>query len=282
MTKWITIALIIVCCGTSNQHSLYSEETGNSAETIIVKDIPYRDHKTNKVLTEYMQERCRLDVEYPSNDPGFATIVWFHGGGLKSGERSFPERLRNHGIAIVAVNYRLFPKAKNPDYIDDAAAAVAWTFKNIESYGGDPQNIFISGHSAGGYLTSMIGLDPSYLKVYGIEANAIAGLLPLSGQTITHTTIREERGLPRSQPISDKFAPIFHNRKDCPPLILITGDRELELWGRYEENALLARLMKEAGHQQTKLYELDGFNHGTMVNPGCDLVLVEIKKFLDD
>jgi len=281
MTRWIAVALVLFCIETAGDLPVFSEEKEKPSGFKVESDILYRDQSTDAELTDYMKERCRLDVEYPLDKNGFATIVWFHGGGLKGGERSFPERLRKHGLAIVAVNYRLFPKVKNPAYIDDAAAAVAWTFHNIEKYGGDSTKIFVSGHSAGGYLTSMIGLDQSYLKKYGIDANDIAALIPLSGQTITHTTIREERGLPRTKPISDEFAPLFHNRKDCPPLILITGDRELELWGRYEENAMLARLMKEAGHKQTKLYELDGFNHGTMVNPGCDLMLVEIKKILE-
>jgi len=63
------------------------------------------------------------------------------------------------------------------------------------------------------------------------------------------------------------MAPIHHIRDDAPPLILITGDREMEMLGRYEENAYMYRMMKVIGHKQTMLYELDGFNHGEMANP---------------
>lgn len=63
------------------------------------------------------------------------------------------------------------------------------------------------------------------------------------------------------------MAPIHYIRKDAPPLILITGDRELEMLGRYEENAYMYRMMKVIGHENTQLYELDGFNHGKMVEP---------------
>lgn len=60
-------------------------------------------------------------------------MVWFHGGGLKTGNKHIPEKLKEKGIAIVIVNYRLNPKVQCPAYIDDAAAAVAWVFKNIDT-----------------------------------------------------------------------------------------------------------------------------------------------------
>ena len=178
---------------------------------------------------------------------------------------------------MVAVNYRLSPKVKCPAYIEDAAAAVAWTFKNIEKYGGSKELIFVSGHSAGGYLTSMVGLDKSYLAAHGIDANDIAGLIPFSGHTITHFTPRKERGIPKERPIIDKFAPLYHVRPDAPPLIIITGDRDLEMLGRYEENAYLWRMMKVAKHEQSELYEIQGFNHGGMGAPAHTILLRHIK-----
>lgn len=235
-----------------------------------VSNVLYRDGND---LTEYMQERCRLDVYYPTDVKDFATIVWFHGGGLKAGKRSVPKELENKGIAVVAVNYRLHPKVTAPAYLEDAAAAVAWTFKNIANYGGAADRIFVSGHSAGGYLTSMIGLDRRWLAAHDIDADSIAGLIPFSGHTITHFTIRAERGIDGNQPIIDDMAPLFHVRKDCPPLLLITGDRELEMLGRYEENAYLWRMMQVVGHPNTTLYELDGFNHGQMDEPAYPLLL---------
>jgi hypothetical protein len=73
------------------------------------------------------------------------------------------------------------------------------------------------------------------------------------------------------------MAPIHHIRKDAPPLILITGDREMEMLGRYEENAYLYRMMKVIGHEQTVLYELDGFNHGGMANPAFYILREYVK-----
>ena len=73
----------------------------------------------------YQKERCKLDIYYPDGKKDFATIVWFHGGGLEGGEKFIPPELKEKGLAVVAVNYRLSPKAKNSAYIEDAAAATA-------------------------------------------------------------------------------------------------------------------------------------------------------------
>lgn len=225
----------------------------------------------------YIAERCRLDIYYPVDIKNFITVVWFHGGGINSGNKFIPEQLTEKGIAVVAANYRLSPAVKSPAYIEDAAAAIAWTFNNIVRYGGDPSKIVVSGHSAGGYLASMAGLDKRWLEKYGIDANNIAMLVPFSGHAITHFTIREERGIKGTQPVTDEFAPLYHVRDDSPPLILITGDRELEILGRYEENAYLWRMMKVAGHKETRLFELDGFDHGGMASPAYEILLKEIK-----
>jgi len=122
------------------------------------------------------------------------------------------------------------PASQNPAYTEDAAEAVAWTFENIEEFGGDKDKIYIAGHSAGGYLCLMLNLDKSYLAKWNIDANSLAGAFPISGQTTTHYTIRKERGLPSDTPIIDKYAPSNNVRKDASPMILITGDKELECW----------------------------------------------------
>jgi acetyl esterase/lipase len=244
------------------------------SEYKIKKDIPYREN--TQALDEYQQERCLLDIHHPSSK-GFATIIWFHGGGLTSGEKSFPKDLQNKGHAIVAVNYRLSPKVKVTECLDDAAAAVAWVMKNIGKFGGNRKRIFVSGHSAGGYLTSMIGLDSSWLKRHQADANVIAGLIPYSGHAITHFTVRKERGIAATRPIVDELAPLFHVRKDAPPILLITGDREKELLGRYEENAYLFRMLKVSGHQDVTLFEIDGYGHG-MTDPAHPLLLKFVQR----
>ena len=107
----------------------------------------------------------------------------------------------------------------------------------------------------------MVGLDKSWLEKYGVDSNQLAGLIPYSGHTITHFTVRAERGIDNKKPIIDEMAPLYHIRKDCPPLLLITGDRKLELLGRYEENAYLWRMMQVLGHQDSSLMEPVSYTH---------------------
>ncbi len=230
----------------------------------------YSDSINNK--DEYIKKKCVLDVYYPKEGKSLGTIIWFHGGSLTMGKTEMPSALKNQGYTVVGVDYRLYPKVKAPVYIEDAAAATAWVFNHISEFGGNPNSIFISGHSAGGYLALMIALDKSYLDKYQIDANKIAGIIPMSGQAITHFTTRKENGIKPLQPIIDKYAPLYFVRDDAPPMLLITGDRELELYGRYEENAYLARMMKLVGHKNTKLYELQGYDHG-MTIPAFPLLL---------
>lgn len=242
-------------------------------------NIPYYSDAIRN-SNEYIKERCVLDVYYPENAKAVATVIWFHGGGLTGGSKEIPEALKQKNICVVGVNYRLSPKVAAPSYIEDAAAATAWVFNHISEFGGDTSLIFVSGHSAGGYLTLMIGLDRKWLNKYDINANRIAGLIPLSGQAITHFTIRKERGIAETQPVVDEYAPLFHVRADAPSLLLITGDRELELLGRYDENAYLARMMIIVGHKQTRLLELQGYGH-LMTEPAFPLLLNEVKQITE-
>ena len=270
--KKIVVSLFLLL----NITSLLAQETTYTTKS----DIQYYDAATN-ASDAYINERCVLDLYYPTNIENYPTVVWFHGGGLTGGAKEIPEALKNKGIAVVGVNYRLNPKVKSPKYIEDAAAAVAWVFKNIEGYKGNPSLIFVSGHSAGGYLASMIGLDKSYLAKFNVDANAIAGLIPFSGHAITHFTIRKERGIPGTQPIVDSLAPLYHVRADAPPLLLITGDREMEMLGSYEENAYLMRMMKVAGHKNTTLYEMDGYGHG-MTEPAFPRPVKNVRSIVSE
>lgn len=242
-----------------------------------VKNIHYYADSINK-KDVYIDSQCVFDLYYPKETKGFATIVWFHGGGLTGGHRELPEQLMNKGYAVVGVGYRFSPKVKSPAYIEDAAAAVAWVFQHIKEYGGNDKLIFLSGHSAGGYLDMMITLDKHYLNKYNIDANNIAALIPFSGQAVTHFTVRQEKGITATQPVIDPMAPLYHVRKDAPPMVLITGDRNLELYGRYEENAYLLRMMKLVGNTTTTLYELQGYDHGGMAAVAFPLLVKEVDK----
>lgn len=259
---------------------LIAQERSEATTNYITQtELLYLD-STITPITDYARERCRLDLYYPENKTGFPTVVWFHGGGITGGNKFIPEGLQEKGIAVVAVNYRLSPKVKAPVYIEDAAAAIAWTMKHIEEYGGDPGSVFISGHSAGGYLASMVGMDTSYLDKHDLKANDLAGIISYSGHAITHFTIRQEMGLNWDDVLVDKYAPLNHIRQDLPPLILILGDRDMELFGRYEEVAYLWRMMQLIKHPYTRIYELDGYSHGAMAVPAHHILLNNMREIL--
>lgn len=228
-------------------------------------------------------ERCVADIFFPDSvEKPLPVVIWWHGGGLTGGNKFIPEELMTGEYVVVAPNYRLMPDYSIEDCIDDAAKAVVWVMDSISSYGGDSGKIFISGHSAGGYLASMIGLDRKWMGKYGKDPDTLKGIIPFSGQVITHFAQRKKNGISELTPTIDEFAPAFHIRKDAPPYIIITGDRELELYGRYEENAYIYRMMKLAGHPYVYIYEIGGFDHGDMYSPAFHILKTQVKKILQD
>ncbi len=241
-----------------------------------VNDIPYTES-----TDPYAQERCKLDVYYPTNRKDAPVVVWFHGGGLEGGSKHIDQELKNSGLVVIAPNYRLLPKATIDQCLDDAAEAVAWAFKNAEKYGGSKRKIFLAGHSAGGYLLDIIGLDKKWLKKYGVDADSLAALVPFSGQCITHYNIRKQHGIGPLQATIDQYAPLTYVRPDAPPMVIISGDRDLELYGRYEEQAYFWRMLKLVGHQDVTLYEMQGFDHGTMPHPAYHVLKEQIKRLVN-
>ncbi len=229
----------------------------------LLPDLPY---KSGDKLNDYEKERCKLDLCLPVGKTDFPTVIWFHGGGLTGGAKTsatpLMKSLAAAGVAVASVNYRLSPKAQYPAYIEDSAAAFAWVRANIGAHGGNTNRLFVSGHSAGGYLTFMIGLDARYLRAHGLDLSAIAGLIPVSGQTMTHYTVRQERGIGKFTITADEAAPVFHARKDTPPMLVLYADNDMA--GRAEENAYLVAMMKGAGNQRVTGLLVRDRNHGSI------------------
>jgi acetyl esterase/lipase len=217
--------------------------------------------------------RCVLDLRVPEGGEGFATLLWFHGGGLTGGSRNFP-KFAGQGVALVAAGYRLSPEAKLPEFIEDAAAATAWVVKNIARYGGDPRKVFVGGHSAGGYLAEMIGMDPRWLAAHGLSNRDLAGLIPVSGQATTHFHVKELQGNTRHSlvPAIDEFAPLYHAGPDLPPICLILGDRKIEFKSRVEENELLAVTLRNLGHPDVEFHELPDLDHSTVAKGAAKIM----------
>jgi acetyl esterase/lipase len=244
---------------------VYSGSTAAAQDELrVLRDLPYREHPDS----DYQRERSVYDLYLPAGDGPFATLMWIHGGGLRNGHKAdeiagiVAERFAAEGIAVASINYRLHPQVEFPAYIEDAAAAYAHIRGHIAEHGGDPDRVFISGHSAGGYLTSMVGLDPQYLAKHDLKLADVAGMIPVSGQTITHTTVRAERDI--TQTIADDAAPLFYVTKDVPRTLCIAGGDDLPM--RPEENRLFVAAMRAANHPDVAYLEVPGRDHGTVAS----------------
>jgi acetyl esterase/lipase len=238
----------------------------DAPQTVTLTNLAYYSDQALATADDYQRGQCRLDLRYPAEKKDFATVVWFHGGGLTGGKRHFIN-LGDPGIAVAAVGYRLSPQAGHPAYLEDAAAAVAWTLRNIRQYGGDPAKVFVAGHSAGGYLTAMVGMDPRWLAAHDLSIHQLAGLIPVSAQVTTHFHVKKLRGDTGEQyrPLIDEFAPLYHCASNLPPVCLVTGDRKIEFKCRVEENDLMAVSLRTLGHPAVEFHELPDLNHGTCV-----------------
>ena len=131
------------------------------------------------------EAKHKLDLYLPKGRKDFPVMMFVHGGSWRSGDRSLYRALGIHfahaGIAVAIPSYRLMPQNPHPAQIEDVAAAFAWTYRNIESRGGDVKRFYLAGHSAGGHLVALLALNPAYLSKYGISQKAIRGVVAMSG-----------------------------------------------------------------------------------------------------
>lgn len=259
--------------------------SAGAGETAVRRDIPYLSDEALASATAYRRERCRLDVRVPVGVTGFPTVVWFHGGGLTGGGKHFIRI--DAGIAQVAANYRLLQKdgrVTGDDCIDDAAAAVVWTLKNIAAFGGDPKKVYVSGMSAGGYLTMMVGMDPSRLGKHGFRPTDLAGLAPVSGQATKHFNVRAFAGDadPQYLPKIDRLAPLAYCSKDLPPIVSICGEPPWEWRCRAEENRLLIASCAALGHEKAWFVSCPYADHGRALTAGVPYVEMFVRGRLPD
>jgi acetyl esterase/lipase len=215
--------------------------------------------------------RQRLDIWAPAGTAANArlpVVIFFYGGGWHSGSRhdyGFAGRaFAGEGFVTVIPDYRLTPKGRWPDFLNDSAAAVAWVQANIAAHGGDPDRIALMGHSAGGYNAAMLALDPKWLRAAGGDAAALRGVaalaapldfLPLEKGGSADKAMGHVRPAAATQPI--RFA-----RGDAPPLWLATGDEDTTVRPRNSRN--LARAIAAAGGRaELRLYP--GMGHQGIV-----------------
>ncbi len=152
--------------------------TNTLGQIQVVNGIDYRPDE------EIAKGRDLLDIYMPSGASRVPVIVYFHGGALMNGDRVDNEaigtRIASLGIGFVGPTYRMSPDVSHPQHAVDAATAFKWVVDNIDSFGGDPENLYIAGHSAGAYLAALIAYDAEYLESVNVPPASIKGAILLS------------------------------------------------------------------------------------------------------
>lgn len=210
----------------------------------------------------------RLDVYLPESD-SFKVMLYFHGGGLEGGDKAksqaFIQYMVGAGIALVSANYRMYPEAKYPDFIEDAADAVAWVFENMEQYG-HVEGVFVGGSSAGGYLSQMLCFDGSWLARRGLSPMSVSGFVHDAGQPTCHYNVLKERGVDPRRVIIDDSSAIYHigSAETYPPMLIIVSDHDRP--NRYEQTYLMVSTLKHFGHEEKVQLQVMNGKHCAYVN----------------
>jgi len=159
--------------------SIDSIVSAEESQKFLKKDIPYFGYDRS------LEKSNSLDVYYSGafHEAPLPVVIFVHGGAWKIGDKrmvdSKPKAFVEHGYVFVSVNYRLYPEAKYWQQTADVAGAIKWVYENIGSFGGDPNNIYLLGHSSGGHLISLIGTDSHYLADQGLDTSVIKGIIPV-------------------------------------------------------------------------------------------------------
>lgn len=211
------------------------------------------------------EHRLALDVYRPATGQGKApVVVFFYGGSWQRGERAqyrfVGERLAGNGVLAIVADYRTFPRAKFPGFMDDAAHAVAWARTHAAEYGGDPGRLFIAGHSAGAQIAALLGTDARYLERAGVPIGRIAGVIGLSGPYDFDITGQYRKVFDPPSQYPQAQAVNFVDG-DEPPFLLIHGEQdkvvevrdsvELARKLRARDEAATLLLLPDAGHFRT-------------------------------
>lgn len=206
----------------------------------------------------------KLDVYLPDG-PVSSVFVYFHGGGLERGDKKkaeiFSPYLTERGIAVVSANYRMYPNAEYPEYIRDAAEAVAWTYKYMRGEL-NCDKLYIGGSSAGGYLSMMLCFDKRYLEGVGLNNSAVTGYFHDAGQPTAHFNVLKYRGIDSRRIIVDETAPLYYIglEKEYPPMRFVVSDNDMK--NRYEQTMLVLSTLSH--------FEYQNYDHVIMNGKHCE------------
>jgi CubicO group peptidase (beta-lactamase class C family)/poly(3-hydroxybutyrate) depolymerase len=154
---------------------------------VLLSPAPAQDVRRNIPYTEKADERQVLDVYAPPNAKNLPVVFWIHGGGWQTGDKSDlqvkPQAFMDKGFVFVSTNYRLLPAVDMATIVRDVAKSVRWVHDHIAEHGGDPQRLYVMGHSAGAQLAALICTDDRYLKAEGLSLAIVKGCVPVDGDT---------------------------------------------------------------------------------------------------
>ncbi len=145
------------------------------------EDLAYGEDPRQKA--DVFAPRPREGAAAPAG--GYPVVVFFYGGSWNKGERKdyrfVAEALTSRGMVVILADYRLYPQVRYPEFLADCARAVAWARKNAAAYGGNPEKLFLMGHSAGAYNAAMLALDPRWLAAQAMAPSQLSGWIGLAG-----------------------------------------------------------------------------------------------------
>ena len=226
-------------------------------------NLPYRQDK------DADPDRHKLDLYIPKGQKDFPVLMFVHGGSWKSGNKSLYAPLgalfAKNGIGVAVINYRLSSKdgkIKHPDHINDVAAAFAWVHGNIGKYGGKKDRIFISGHSAGGHLVSLLATNESYLKEHKLDLTSIRGVISLSGvyEIFAFPPFIEVFG--KDADICKAASPINFVKAKDPPFLICYADKDFPTIDKFSERFGKKLTDNEC---EAKVLKVEGRTHITII-----------------
>jgi len=215
-------------------------------------------------------EKNKLDLYLPQDMKGVPVIVSFYGGGLTAGDKKgqafVGQRFASAGMATAVANYRLSPDVQHPVHVQDAAAAFAWVKQHIAEYGGNPDQMFVIGHSAGAYLAALLATDGRYLGAHKLSLRDIRGVVPVSGfywvERKGVAPDRDKRIWGSDEKAWIDASPAHHLSAQIPAMLLLYTDGDDE-WRR-TQNVEAADALKGAGNRRVEIAEINGRTHNTI------------------
>lgn len=200
----------------------------------------------------------RLDIYSPQGVQNAPVVVFFFGGrwteGRKDDYRFVGEALSSRGFIGVVADYRLYPQVRFPEFVDDAARAVAWLHANARTYGGSPDKIFVMGHSSGAHMAAMLAIKEEYMARAGGSRSWLRGMIGLSGpydfMPITDPTMRDIFAPPEK---FEQSQPVLYAEGDNPPMLLMHGEDDENVFAA-NTRSMAAAVKKAGGAIETVIY----------------------------